>query len=137
MLCPSHIDVSKTTQWCGSNKNKGIQNERRCYLLTKFDIRGEQIRSCRFEVEVLDHSMGATNSTAKRYNQEFQSNIYSTPPKLNNPSLHQRLVQLQCDPRSPTGNFRNSQTMPCIRSSVQTGSLERPFRSTANYPQQQ
>jgi hypothetical protein len=49
--------------------------------------------------------MGATSSTnTKRYSNQFNSNIYSTPPKINNGGIHNRLVQLQCDPRSPTGN---------------------------------
>jgi hypothetical protein len=48
--------------------------------------------------------MGATNSSnTKRYSNQFNSNIYSTPPKLNHGGIHNRLVQLQCDPRSPTG----------------------------------
>lgn len=50
--------------------------------------------------------MGATNSSTKRYSEKLNSNIYSTPPKLNNGGKHNRLVQLQCDPRSPTGNTR-------------------------------
>jgi hypothetical protein len=44
--------------------------------------------------------MGATSSNTKRYSNQ---NIYSTPPKINNGAIHNRLVQLQCDPRSPTG----------------------------------
>lgn len=48
--------------------------------------------------------MGATNSSTKRYLNDFQSNPYSTPPKANQSGHHHhRLVQLQCDPRSPTG----------------------------------
>jgi hypothetical protein len=47
--------------------------------------------------------MGATSSNTKRYSNKFNSNIYSTPPKLNNGEIHNRLVQLQCDPRSPSG----------------------------------
>ncbi|CAF2407447.1 unnamed protein product [Rotaria sp. Silwood2] len=47
--------------------------------------------------------MGATSSNTKRYSNQLNSNIYSTPPKVNNNnSTHNRLVQLQCDPRSPT-----------------------------------
>ena len=49
--------------------------------------------------------MGATSSNTKRYSNQFNSNIYSTPPKLNHGGIHQRLVQLQCDPRSPTGTM--------------------------------
>ena len=48
-------------------------------------------------------NMGATGSTGKRYPDQFHSNIYSTPPKPNPASVHNRLVHLQCDPRSPTG----------------------------------
>ena len=48
-------------------------------------------------------NMGATGSTGKRYPDQYHSNIYSTPPKLNTTSVHNRLVHLQCDPRSPTG----------------------------------
>ncbi len=48
--------------------------------------------------------MGATSSSnTKRYSNQFHSNIYSTPPKPNHGGIHNRLVQLQCDPRSPTG----------------------------------
>ncbi|CAF3146033.1 unnamed protein product [Rotaria socialis] len=46
--------------------------------------------------------MGATSSNTKHYSNQFNSNIYSTPPKLNNKRTHNRVVQLQCDPRSPT-----------------------------------
>jgi hypothetical protein len=51
--------------------------------------------------------MGATSSSTKRYPSQFNSNIYSTPPKINNGGIHNRLVQLQCDPRSPTGTKNN------------------------------
>ncbi|CAF0942631.1 unnamed protein product [Adineta ricciae] len=47
--------------------------------------------------------MGATaSSNTKRYTDKLNSNIYSTPPKLNNGAIHNRLVQFQYDPRSPT-----------------------------------
>ncbi len=52
--------------------------------------------------------MGATTSSnTKRYSEKFNSNIYSTPPKLNYGGKHDRLVQLQYDPRSPTGKTIN------------------------------
>ncbi|CAF0761234.1 unnamed protein product [Adineta steineri] len=44
----------------------------------------------------------ATSSNTKRYSDKFNSNIYSTPPKSNNGGKLNRVVQLQCDPRSPT-----------------------------------
>ncbi|UJR33127.1 hypothetical protein I4U23_020584 [Adineta vaga] len=44
----------------------------------------------------------ATSSNTKHYSEKFNSNIYSTPPKINHAGIHNRLVQLQCDPRSPT-----------------------------------
>ncbi|CAF1249021.1 unnamed protein product [Rotaria sordida] len=46
--------------------------------------------------------MGATSSNRKHYSNQLNSNIYSTPPKINNNGIHNRLIQLQCDPRSPT-----------------------------------
>jgi hypothetical protein len=47
--------------------------------------------------------MGATSSNTKQCSNKFNSNIYSTPPKLTKSGIHNRLFQLQCDPRSPTG----------------------------------
>ena len=52
--------------------------------------------------------MGVTSSNTKHTSSQLKSNVYCTPPKRSQGSTQTRLVQIQCDPRSPTGkNDRN------------------------------
>ena len=78
--------------------------------------------------------MGATSSNTKRYANQFHSNIYSTPPKINNGGIHNRLVQLQCDPRSPTGNNKNISPIFSLPNFITDGISRTPIQIDSPLP---
>ena len=79
--------------------------------------------------------MGATSSSnTKRYSSQFNSNIYSTPPKINHTGIHNRLVQLQCDPRSPTGTNQSHQFIDKYSSLILDGISRTPIQIDSQLP---